>query len=60
METKLCVISAVYVHKNPPFVSLILNDNTKTGIYLSDGSPRCAAHEMLDEWLAKGNVITDS
>lgn len=41
-----------------PFVHLVLSDGTEGGIYLQDGSPRNLLHDLLDAWIAAGNVIT--
>ena len=60
METQLSVVSASYTRRNPDLVGLVFNDNSRTAIYLNDGSPRSIAHDMLDAWLAKGNQIAES
>jgi hypothetical protein len=59
METQLSVQSATYARHHPDLVELVFNDGSKTSIYLNDGSPGSIAHDLLDEWIAKGNVISD-
>ena len=59
MNIPLAIASATYGSNTAvSLVHVVLNDNTKAAIYLSDGSPRTQLHDLLDTWLAAGNTIT--
>lgn len=58
MNSPLTVESAQYRQSaGGPFVHLTLSDGTEASIYLQDGSPRIMLHDLLDAWIAAGNVI---
>ena len=59
MKVQLAITSASYSAEDATLVRLIFNDSTRFSIYLEDGSPRNYAHDLLDAWLAAGNVIAE-
>ncbi len=59
MNIPLSITSASYSDSSHGMVRLTFNDNTNFAIYLNDGSPRSYAHDLLDQWLAAGNAITE-
>ena len=59
MTTPLSITAAVYAADNSSLVRLTFNDQTRFAIYLNNGSPPTYAHDLLDDWLAAGNVIAE-
>lgn len=58
METALAIQSAQYRQSGGgEMVHVVLNDGTESSIYTGDGSPRIMLHDLLDAWIAAGNVI---
>jgi hypothetical protein len=59
MSTSLKIVSAVRDVVFNSMVKVTYDDGTKFAIILNDGSARCYANDLLDEWLAEGNTISD-
>ena len=59
MNTPLAVESAVYTDQTTGLIKITFNDGSVFCIYQSDGSPRNYAHDLLDEWIAAGNLVAN-